>query len=55
MNAELEGDLRAIAARAERIEREKEGRALTDAEITTLRAAAFVRRVFPQLFEKSNG
>jgi len=39
----------------ERIEREKNGRALTDEEVKTLKAAEFLRKIAPYLFADALG
>ncbi len=51
------GDGREIAAdivnEAERIEREKNGKAITSDEANTLKAAAFLRKIAPYMFERA--
>lgn len=42
--------IKAIAANADRIEREKNGKALTSDEVRTVRAAAFLRAIAPYVW-----
>ena len=42
--------IREVIFRAEQIERHKQGRALTDDEVKTLQAAAFLRKIAPWAF-----
>lgn len=44
-----------IIADAARIEREKAGRALLPKEVETVKAAAFLRKIAPYLFERAEG
>ena len=54
MSGELSGEqlVANLARSAERIERTKCGKALTEEEVQTLRAVDFLRKIAPRLFKE---